>query len=119
MYSLKTNSQDAPPEKWWLGDDSSFPFAAKGPIFRGKLTVSSWEDMILFTQLHPVDFIKAHEYKKFFLPEHALGDFSTASARCTKDLLSDSLLRNPDYLSILSDSPLEMFVHESVGHVIL
>lgn len=30
------------------------------------------------------------------------------AARCTKDLLSDSLLRHPDYLSILSDSPLEI-----------
>lgn len=30
------------------------------------------------------------------------------AARCTKDLLSDSLLRHPDYLSILSDSPLDI-----------
>lgn len=41
------------------------------------------------------------------------------AARCTKDLLSDSLLRHPDYLSILSDSPLEILFMNLLGRVII
>ena len=41
------------------------------------------------------------------------------AARCTKDLLSDSLLRHPDYLSILSDSQLEIFLMNLLGGVII